>query len=274
MQRQAQRWRQERRRIAFVPTMGYLHEGHMSLVREARKAVGSKGRVVVSIYVNPTQFGPSEDFKRYPRDLKHDQQLCKHEGVDIVFTPHDSEIYPRNFSTYVVEEALSKPMEGQARPGHFRGVATVVAKLFNIVQPDIAVFGAKDFQQAAVIERMVRDLNFSVKLIIAPTVREQDGLAMSSRNKYLAGEARTHATALQASIEKARALVRIESQIPAADLKRRLHQYIETQPTARVDYIEFFDPSTLQPVDPVRKGTHMALAVSIANIRLIDNARL
>ncbi len=246
----------------------------MSLVREARKAAGSKGRVVVSIYVNPTQFGPAEDFKRYPRDLKHDQQLCKRGGVDIIFAPHDSEMYPRSFSTYVVEEALSKPMEGQSRPGHFRGVATIVAKLFNIVQPDIAVFGAKDFQQAAVIERMVRDLNFSVKLIIAPTVREQDGLAMSSRNKYLAGEARSHATALYGSIQKAKAFVRLEAQIPAADLKRRLIQSIESHPTARVDYIEFFDPSTFQAVDPVRKGTHIALAISIANIRLIDNARL
>src|SRR5687768_12713084 len=171
MQRQALQWRRQGIRIGFVPTMGYLHAGHMSLVRRARKAVGRKGRVVVSIYVNPTQFGPREDFSRYPRNLRGDQELCRHEGVDLIFAPSDDEMYAKPFSTFVVEEELSQAMEGRSRPGHFRGVTTVVAKLFNIVLPDIAVFGAKDYQQAAVIQRMTRDLNFPVRIIVADTVR-------------------------------------------------------------------------------------------------------
>ena len=192
MQRQALQWRRAGVRIGFVPTMGFLHDGHMSLVRRARKAVGPEGKVVVSIYVNPTQFAPTEDLAKYPRDLARDKQLCRNEGVDVIFLPGDAEMYPGqdagDYSTYVVEERLSQGMEGASRPTHFRGVTTVVAKLFNIVQPDIAVFGQKDFQQAAVIKRMVADLNFPVQLIVAPTGREPDGLALSSRNKYLTPE--------------------------------------------------------------------------------------
>ena len=187
--------------------MGYLHAGHLSLVREARKRVGKNGKVVVSIYVNPTQFAPTEDLAKYPRDLKRDLKLCREAGVDVVFTPSDAEMYPggtggrrcepadgsrcdqRGHSTYVVEEKLSQSMEGAARPTHFRGVTTVVAKLFNLVLPDVAVFGQKDFQQAAIIQRMVADLNFPVNIIVAPTLREADGLAMSSRNKFLDAEA-------------------------------------------------------------------------------------
>ena len=174
--------------------MGYLHAGHLSLVREARAQVGKAGKVVVSIYVNPTQFAPTEDLAKYPRDLKRDLKLCRAAGADVVFTPSDAEMYPDKaegkYSTYVVEEKLSQTMEGAARPAHFRGVTTVVAKLFNLVLPDVAVFGQKDFQQAAVIKRMVADLNFPVKIIIVPTLREADGLAMSSRNKYLVGDLR------------------------------------------------------------------------------------
>ncbi|HXE41835.1 MAG TPA: pantoate--beta-alanine ligase, partial [Candidatus Baltobacteraceae bacterium] len=203
MQRLAKKWQRSGNKIGLVPTMGYLHAGHLSLVKRARKLIGKNGKIAVSIYVNPTQFGPKEDLSRYPRDLKRDLQLCRNEGVDVVFTPSDREMYagrgkvreyarPTNrseaFSTYVVEEELSQGMEGASRPGHFRGVVTVVAKLFNITLPDVAVFGAKDFQQAAVIQRMTRDLNFSIKIVIAPTHREPDGLAMSSRNKYLEGD--------------------------------------------------------------------------------------
>src|SRR6185369_16962284 len=189
MQRLAKTWQRSGAKIGLVPTMGYLHAGHLSLVKRARKLVGKSGQVVVSIYVNPTQFGPKEDLSRYPRDLKRDLKLCRDEGVDVVFTPGDREMYNKaareyarpteeEFSTYVVEEKLSLGMEGVSRPGHFRGVATVVAKLFNIVLPDVAVFGAKDFQQGAIIKRMTSDLNFPVKIIIAPTLREADGLAM------------------------------------------------------------------------------------------------
>src|SRR5258705_48171 len=205
MQRFSRHWQRTGTRVAFVPTMGYLHAGHLSLVRRARKLVGPRGKVVV----NPMQFGPREDFSRYPRDLARDRRLCRREGVDLVFLPGNDEMYPRGagrqFSTYVVEEKLSRGMEGASRPGHFRGVTTVVAKLFHIVQPQIAVFGAKDFQQAAIIQRMARDLNFPVKVVVAPTLREPDGLAMSSRNKYLAGPLREQATVLWRAIQKVRA---------------------------------------------------------------------
>ena len=207
MQRLAGKWRLAGIKIGFVPTMGYLHAGHLSLVKRARQAVGKNGKVVVSIYVNPTQFAPKEDLSKYPRDLKRDLKLCRAAGVDVVFTPNDDETYPNKsknkFSTYVVEEKLSQSMEGASRPTHFRGVTTVVAKLFNIVLPDVAVFGQKDFQQAAVIKRMVADLNFPVKIVVAPTLREPDGLAMSSRNKYLEGDLRIQATVLWRAIHKA-----------------------------------------------------------------------
>jgi pantoate--beta-alanine ligase len=279
MRRLARAWRARQVRVGFVPTMGYLHEGHLSLVRRARQAVGRAGVVVLSIYVNPTQFGPSEDLSRYPRDLARDKQLCRRAAVDVVFAPRDAEMYPGkesgSYSTYVVEEDLSKVMEGASRPGHFRGVTTIVAKLFNIVQPDVAVFGAKDFQQAAVVRRMTSDLNFPVRIIVAPTVREADGLAMSSRNKYLTGELRTQATALWKAIEMARKLVRGSKRpLPAARLKKQLRELLESQPAARVDYIELFDPATLRPVTEARRGTHLALAVFVGQTRLIDNAGL
>ena len=259
--------------------MGYLHAGHLSLVQRARSRVGPKGRVIVSIYVNPTQFGPAEDFSRYPRDLKRDLNLCRGAGVDVVFAPRNEEMYPahtgQSFSTYVAEETLSKGMEGQSRPTHFRGVTTVVAKLFNIVQPTVVVFGAKDYQQAAIVQRMVRDLNFPLKIVVAPTHREVDGLAMSSRNKFLEGDLRKEALALWHAIETARAVVRQSARsIPAHTLKSRLKQIIEREPAARVDYIEFFEPETLEPQTRIAHGTHMALAVFIGKTRLIDNARL
>jgi len=277
MQRLARDWRTKHLRVGLVPTMGYLHDGHLSLVKRARKTVSAGGIVVVSIYVNPTQFGPGEDLSRYPRDLARDQKLCREAGVDVVFAPDDAQMYPGResgqYSTYVVEEHLSKVMEGTSRPDHFRGVTTVVAKLFNIVQPELAVFGAKDFQQAAIVQRMVRDLNSPVKIIIAPTVREPDGLALSSRNKYLEGELRTQAVALWKAIQKAQATVRGSSQpLKATSLKNQLRELIEHQAAARVDYIEFFDPATLQPLASVQRGSHLALAVFIGKTRLIDNA--
>jgi pantoate--beta-alanine ligase len=269
-------------------------------VRRARRAAGRGGIVVVSIYVNPTQFGPKEDFSQYPRDLKRDLKLCRAEDVDVVFAPGDTEMYPRwgeslsspeiktakklgstesrptsaGFRTYVVEEHLSQSMEGASRPTHFRGVTTVVAKLFNLVLPSVAVFGAKDWQQAAIIRRMTADLNFPVRIIVAPTLRERDGLAMSSRNKYLAGDLRRQAVVLWQAIQKARAAVKKSKVIPAVKLKAGLKKLIETEPDARVDYVEFFEPDTLVPVSKVTRGTHMALAVFVGKTRLIDNAQL
>jgi len=290
MQRLAREWQRAGERIGLVPTMGYLHAGHLSLVQRARQAVGKNGVVVVSIYVNPTQFGPKEDFSKYPRDLKRDLKLCRDAGVDVVFTPSDAEMYPRwgeaadeparedarptKFSTYVIEERLSRIMEGASRPDHFRGVTTVVAKLFHLVLPDVAVFGAKDWQQATIIRRMVADLNFPVRILVAPTLREYDGLAMSSRNQYLTGDLRAQATVLWCSIQIARATVKKLKAFPAAGLKTAVKKLVECEPDARLDYVEFFDPDTLLPVSKVQRGTHLALAVFIGKTRLIDNARL
>jgi pantoate--beta-alanine ligase len=279
MQRQARHWRREGVRVGLVPTMGYLHAGHMSLVRRARGLVGPAGKVVVSIYVNPTQFGPQEDFSRYPRDLAGDLRLCRGAGVDAVFAPEDGEMYARGesvpASTWVVEEALSAGMEGASRPTHFRGVATVVAKLFNLVLPEVAVFGAKDYQQAAIIRRLARDLNFPLRVVVAPTCRERDGLAMSSRNRYLEGDLRQQALVLWRSIGRARATVRRSGRpVPATGLKRLVRRIVSQARAARLDYVEFFDPETLLRTAKVGRGTQMALAVLVGKTRLIDNGRL
>src|SRR5688572_21164231 len=241
MQQLALTWRRRGRRVCFVPTMGYLHAGHVSLVKRARRLVGRNGIVVVSIYVNPTQFAPTEDLGLYPRDFKRDRTLCHEAGADVIFFPNDAEMYPGKgedrYSTYVVEEKLSRIMEGESRPMHFRGVTTVVAKLFNIVLPYVAVFGAKDFQQAAIIQRMARDLNFPVKIVVAPTVRESDGLAMSSRNKYLNADQREQAPILWQSIQLAKqALRETRRPLTSAKLTEHLKRFIEDQPDARVDY--------------------------------------
>lgn len=279
MQRLARGWRGGAVKVGLVPTMGYLHQGHLTLVQRARKLAGPEGKVVVSIYVNPTQFGPHEDFSRYPRDLKRDARLCRSAGVDVLFAPSDAEMYPRveglAFSTYVVEEALSRGLEGSSRPTHFRGVTTVVAKLFNIVMPDLAVFGAKDYQQAAIIQRMTRDLNFPLKIVVAPIHRESDGLAMSSRNQYLEGDLRTRALVLSESIRKVReAVVAASRPIPAGRMKARLKQFIDAQPSTRLDYVEFIHPETLEPLARVGEGVHLVLAVFVGQTRLIDNARI
>ncbi len=273
MQRLAKKSKAQKVSIGFVPTMGYLHAGHLSLVQRARKLVGKHGQVVVSIYVNPTQFAPHEDLTTYPRDLEQDKKLCRAAGVDVLFVPSDREMYPAHFSTYAVEEKLSRGMEGASRPTHFRGVTTVVAKLFNIVFPDVSIFGAKDFQQAAVVQRMARDLNLPVKIVVAPTHREPDGLALSSRNKYLSPTQREQATILSRSILYAKKAVRA-APVSAGRLKSHVAKLISTQPEARLDYVEFFDPNTLESVQQVERGTHMALAVFFGKTRLIDNGQL
>lgn len=279
MQRLADTWRRAGARVALVPTMGYLHEGHLSLVRRARKAVGPDGKVVISIYVNPTQFGPKEDLDAYPRDLKSDFAACRREGADAVFLPSDAEMYSGRedglYSVYVVEEKLSLAMEGASRPVHFRGVTTIVAKLFNAAIPDVAVFGAKDWQQAAIIKRMVKDLNFPVQIIIAPTVRERDGLAMSSRNAYLTDAERAQANVLYGSIKLARTTARESTDgVPAGRLRKKIERFVGRHDLGRLDYVEFFEPDTLLPARRVTRGTHMAMAVFFGRARLIDNGRL
>lgn len=279
MQRLARTWRRAGKAVGFVPTMGYLHEGHLSLVRRAREIAGARGVVVVSIYVNPVQFAPHEDLARYPRDFERDKKLCREAGVNVIFAPTDADMYPGKeagrYSTYVVEGVLSRGMEGDSRPTHFHGVTTIVAKLFNLVLPDVAVFGAKDFQQAAIIRRMTEDLNFPVRIEVAPTHREEDGLAMSSRNNYLLGNVRAQAVVLWRAIQRAREAVRAAGgPLPAAHLKADLKRFIEREPAARVDYVEFFEPETLAPVAEVTAGSHMALAVFLGKTRLIDNAAL
>ena len=279
MQKIAISWRQERRPIGFVPTMGYLHDGHLGLMHRARAAVGPQGIVVASIYVNPTQFAATEDLAKYPRNLPRDRALCQACGVDALFLPSDKQMYPGKetdlYSTYVNERVLSQGMEGVTRPTHFQGVATVVAKLFNCVLPTVAVFGAKDFQQAAVLKRMTSDLNFPVRILVSPTRRESDGLAMSSRNAYLTLEQRRSAPCLFQALQSARKLVRATPNgYPAAKLQARLQHEIQKQPGARVDYLEFFDAETLKPVPTVRRGHRLALAVWMGKTRLIDNARL
>jgi len=262
------RQKSKSQRIGFVPTMGALHEGHLSLIRLAKK---HSDFVVVSIFVNPTQFGPKEDFKKYPRNLKKDAALCQTAGADLIFAPVPEEIYPQGFSTYVNVEHLTQGLCGASRPGHFQGVATVVSKLFNIVQPDAAVFGQKDAQQLAVIRQMTRDLDLPVKIIGAPIVRERDGLAMSSRNRYLSLEERQQAVALSRALNMAQRLVKSgkrESGIVKRELIKVLKHYA---PLGKIDYLEIVDNATLKPVKVIQKNTLLALAVKFPSARLIDN---
>ncbi len=267
MQQLAGHYRQQGKTIGFVPTMGYLHEGHLSLMRRARPQCDI---LVVSIFVNPTQFGPNEDFERYPRDFDRDERLCREVGVDVVFYPTADAMYPRPYLTYVHVEKLSETMCGASRPGHFRGVTTVVTKLFNIVQPHIAVFGQKDYQQSLIIRQMVRDLNFDVQIDVAPIVREADGLAMSSRNKYLSPEERQQALVLYRSLTRAEELIR-EGERNVNTLLQAMKTVISEAPDARIDYIAIVDAETLEPLSTVRHNTVIALAVYIGTTRLIDN---
>jgi pantoate--beta-alanine ligase len=268
MQRQALGWRQAGSRVVLVPTMGALHDGHRSLINLARKKVKKDGVVVVSIYVNPVQFNDPQDLDNYPRTLSSDKKICREESVDIVFVPNN--LYKKDESVEVKEDNLTTRLEGIHRPGHFTGVMTVVAKLFNLVLPDFSVFGEKDFQQVAVISRMVRDMNYPVSILVGPTLREVDGLAMSSRNVLLTGDLRGQATVLSRAIELSRQSIGSRS----SDLKRKLRRFIEKQPDAHVDYIEFVDTINLKPIKTVNKGSRILLAAKIGPVRLIDNGLL
>lgn len=267
------------REVALVPTMGALHQGHLSLVDVARKKVGPTGMVIVSIYVNPTQFGQGEDFDSYPRTFDSDRDKCAESGVDVIFCPTDSEMYPQGeagpYSVYVIEERLSKTMEGASRPVHFRGVTTIVCKLFNACLPDYAVFGAKDFQQSAIIRKMVRDLNFPIEIIVAPTFREIDGLAMSSRNVKLSPDERSQAVALSLVLQAVRGRV-IEAGTPVdvSVLRDLAMSLLGEFPLVSLDYLEFFNLDSLEPVDPVSVGGHCAIAARLGSVRLIDNIRI
>jgi pantoate--beta-alanine ligase len=248
--------------------MGYLHEGHLSLVRLARAECAS---VVVSIFVNPTQFGPKEDLSAYPRDLSRDLQLLENEGVDLVWSPTVDEVYPPGFQTWVMVEDVTQPLEGSMRPGHFRGVATVVAKLFNAVQPDKAYFGQKDAQQAVVIRQMARDLNFNLEVVICPIVREPDGLAMSSRNTYLSPQERRAATVLFRALTAARQAFD-SGEKDATCLRQVMREVIQAEPLARLQYVSCADPLTLREIDgPVKARALLSMAVFIGQTRLIDN---
>jgi pantoate--beta-alanine ligase len=257
--------------VGFVPTMGYLHEGHLSLVRQARSENGS---VVVSIFVNPTQFGPHEDFQRYPRDLNRDFGLLVTEQVDAVFTPEVDEMYPTGASTMVEVEALSNILEGVSRPGHFRGVATIVSKLFHLVQPARAYFGGKDYQQLQVIQRMVHDLRMPVKVVGCPTIREPDGLAMSSRNVYLGPAERQAALALSQALSQAERLFK-DGVRDGSMLQAEVQHMLDKEPLIRTDYVAVVHPHALQPlVSLTAEGAVICLAVWIGHTRLIDNIHI
>lgn len=254
-------------RLGLVPTMGYLHEGHLSLARRAREECD---RVAASIFVNPTQFGPTEDLSKYPRDLDRDLSLLDAAGVDLVWTPDNETIYPPDFSTWVEVEGLTKPLEGAARPGHFRGVTTVVAKLFNAVQPQAAYFGQKDAQQAAVVRKMTRDLNFPVEIVVCPTVREADGLAMSSRNSYLSPEERKSAVVLFRALTAAREAFE-RGERDAESLRKVMSATLTSEPRARTQYVSCADYDTLEELATVTGKALLSMAVFIGKTRLIDN---
>ncbi len=251
--------------------MGYLHEGHLSLIRIARQHAG---RVVVSLFVNPTQFGPGEDLERYPRDFERDRALCEKAGVDALFVPDAGDMYPHGFATSVdVRGTLTAGLCGASRPGHFAGVATVVTKLFNLCEPDVAVFGQKDAQQAAVIRRFTEDLDLPVQIVVAPIVREADGLAMSSRNVYLSPEERAQAVVLKRSLDAAVALFdRGERNVAA--IINEVEELVSSTPLARIDYVELVDAHTLAPVDVLERPALLAVAVYFGKTRLIDNTLL
>lgn len=260
-------WRQEGQQIALVPTMGFLHNGHKSLMDKAKQ---ENERVVVSIFVNPIQFGPNEDFATYPRDLEHDKAVCESAGVDLIFAPEKEEMYTDGFCSFVGMTVLTEELCGKSRPTHFQGVCTVVSKLFNIVTPDKAYFGQKDAQQLAIIKRMVKDLNMNVTVIGCPIIREEDGLALSSRNTYLSQEERKAALILSRTLDKAEEMAK-QGGADADSLLAMMKQNIETEPLARIDYVEAVDVLTMKPVKELTESTLVAMAVYIGKTRLIDN---
>src|SRR5450759_5294912 len=259
------------KRLGLVPTMGALHEGHLSLVRAAKAQCDA---VAVSVFVNPTQFGPNEDLAKYPRPFDHDRELLEKEGVDILFAPAVEQIYPKSNSnaegTWVVVEGLSEKLDGRSRPGHFRGVTTIVSKLFHILEPEAAFFGQKDAAQLAVIRRMVRDLNFPVEIVACPIVREPDGLAMSSRNAYLNSRERISALALNRSLARVQAMFDLGERI-AAKLSSAAKEVLAREPQVALDYFEIVDPDTLDPVERISQKTLVAVAAYVGSTRLIDN---
>jgi len=258
------------KRRLLVPTMGALHKAHGELIRVAREAAGKHGEVAVSIFVNPLQFEPGSDYERYPRPKKADEEFCRDAGVDLLFRPSADQVYENDRSTFVEETSLSGTLESKSRPGHFRGVCTMVAKLFNILAPDAAVFGEKDFQQLAIIRRMVRDLNFNIEIIAVPTIREEDGLACSSRNQYLNSEERKQATVLH----KALLAAKDAGKESANDVVALAQKVVHKSHLARIDYVEVVDAETLKPVEMVRANSVLLLAVFFGKTRLIDNVRL
>jgi len=270
MKEKAREARQEQRVTGLVPTMGALHAGHMSLVERAKEECAP---VYASIFLNPTQFGPKEDLSRYPRPLEADVQKLSDATVDGLFLPDATEIYPHGFSTYVNVDGMSERLEGKSRPGHFRGVATVVLKLFEIVQPHSAYFGRKDAQQVRIIQQMVRDLNLDVEIVVCPIVREADGLAMSSRNAYLKDEDRKAATVLYRALKAAAAEIRAGVR-DTLELQRTLHKVLGSEPRARMDYAEVVDVETFEPVVRIAKPAYILLAVQVGTARLIDNLRV
>ncbi|HID52695.1 MAG TPA: pantoate--beta-alanine ligase [Anaerolineae bacterium] len=261
------RWADPAASWGFVPTMGFLHEGHLSLVRRAK---AENERTAVSIYVNPTQFAPNEDLNSYPRDLERDLALLAAAGVDLVFTPSDDVMYPPGFQTMVTVNELSRPLEGSSRPTHFQGVATIVAKLFNIIQPTRAYFGQKDAQQTVVLRQMARDLNFNVEIIVCPIVREADGLALSSRNKYLTPQQRQAATILSRALNQAKNAY-VNGERDGRILRQIMRETINAEPLARLDYVSAADPATLQELEEVKEGVLLSTAVFFGKTRLIDN---
>ena len=268
MQKLADKLRDEGKSIGFVPTMGALHEGHLSLIQRARR---ENDILVMSIFVNPTQFGPGEDYRRYPRPFEKDRRLAQREGVDIIFYPSVSQMYGEEYSTYVEVEGLSKLLCGMSRPGHFRGVASVVCKLFNIVKPHVAYFGQKDYQQLRIIKRMVEDLNMEVEIRECPIVREPDGLAMSSRNSYLSFQERGKALSLYRALKRGKHLIKAGNS--AQDVISEIKKLIQRGPHTKIDYIKIVDPQNLEEVNKIRPGRKVlvALAVWIGKTRLIDN---
>jgi pantoate--beta-alanine ligase len=253
--------------VGLVPTMGFLHEGHLMLVKKAKESCAS---VVVSIFVNPTQFGPSEDLEAYPRDLERDLALLKAQDVDLVWIPTPETLYPSNYQTWVEVSEVTQPLEGGFRPGHFRGVATVVAKLFNAVRPDVAVFGQKDAQQAAVIRQMTRDLSYPIEIKIVPTVREDDGLALSSRNTYLNTEQRKAATVLYRALRTAEKAY-LDGERNASTIRQMISRVIETEPLANIQYVSCADLATLAELETISHGALLSMAVYVGKTRLIDN---
>jgi pantoate--beta-alanine ligase len=261
------------KRRVLVPTMGALHKAHGELIRVARQHAGRDGEVAASIFVNPLQFEPGSDYERYPRLEKADEEFCRKAGVDLLFRPSLAEMYADNRSVSVEETCLSNTLEGKSRPGHFRGVCTVVAKLFNILAPDVAIFGEKDFQQLAIVRRMVRDLNFKIDIIAVPTVREEDGLACSSRNQYLDGEERQQATVLRKALLKGAEMTR-SGETATARIAFAVREMIGQAPLARIDYVGLVDAGNLQPIEVIRPNSLLALAVFFGKTRLIDNILL